>query len=193
MRWLFKKFFKLLISLSSLLLPSARQFSQFSLSVSEGRSQGVSRSTEDGQVRFCTCLDNEQISVLSPEEVLGACLHPGALEKCDNCVSRFCRRAASLEMIGGPCGGSVPRNLAVGLGETPARSRCENHSGEGVRGRAGFLHDDRLHTGRMVFLPGRFRWNKAVGIATTDIKYGLWNRNLFPPTPFYLCLHEGVG
>lgn len=76
-------------------------------------------------------------------------------------------------MIGGPRGGSVPRNLAVGLGGTPARSRCENHSGEGVGGRAGFLHDDHLHAGRMVFLPGRFGRNKAVGIATTDIKYGL--------------------
>lgn len=138
MRWLFKKFFKLLISLSSLLLPSARQFSQFSLSVSEGRSQGVSRSTENGQIRFCTSLGNEQISALSPEEVLCASLHPGALQKCDTCVSAwFCRRVASLEMAGGPCGWSVPRNLAVDLGGTPAGSQCENHSGEGVGAHGG--------------------------------------------------------
>lgn len=193
MRWLFKKFFKLLISLSSLLLPSARQFGKFSLSVSEGRSQGVSRSTENGQIRFCTSLGNEQISALSPEEVLCASLHPGALQKCDNCVSRFCRRVASLEMAGGPRGWSVPRNLAVDLGGTRAGSRCENHSGEGVGGTWGFFHDDLLHAGRMVFLPGRFGWTTAVGIATTNIKYGLWSRNLFPCPQFCLCLHEGVG
>lgn len=137
MRWLFKKFFKLLISLSSLLLPAARQFSQFSLSVSEGRSQGVSRLTKNGQIRFCMSLGNEQISALSPEEVLCASLHPGALQKCDNCVSRFCRRVASLEMVRGPRGWSVPRNLAVSLAGIPAGSRCENHSGEGVGAHGG--------------------------------------------------------
>lgn len=59
-----------------------------------------------------------------------------------------------------------------------------HHQGPGV------LPDALLQVGRIVFPPGTFKWNKALGIGTRDIKYGLQSGNFSPSVPIFASIKE---
>lgn len=74
---------------------NTKTFSLFYLSVFE--ESRVPRMTENGQPGPFAYLHNEQISVLSMEEVVSLSLHPRAREKYNDYMSALCRCLAVLE------------------------------------------------------------------------------------------------